>query len=374
MSKLFGSSSKESPFEVRLEDVQVESKDRSIPAKEVQARGSFPFKEEKNAAAWISIMDEATGKAQPVLCVIEHFQENDSRAYFMKCEFGVVASHYTIPEWARIGIAFPEILRPPYGGQRDLTVMVRVVDLSDPPVVKRGFLRSGDSGVLWRRKLKFTHHFKEKGYQEVAKHRFEGQILTLKIAMAVALSDGSLHEQEGLLLKKWIKQSITPFSGEREADMKEKFNRTLQESYAEAKRGSLDLEALAGRLNDIGEIGSKYQALEFSADIMAADGVAHTGEIEALNNLAELLGLDMKRVAEILDTRLIELDPTVTGGANAETLVGIKSGWPEERIKKHLSTEFSKWNNRLNTLPEGKERDNAQRMLDLIAGVRKKYV
>jgi len=40
----------------------------------------------------------------------------------------------------------------------------------------------------------------------------------------------------------------------------------------------------------------------------------------------------------------------------------------------HLREEFNKWNNRLNTLPEGVERDNAQQMLGLISDARKKYV
>ena len=44
-----------------------------------------------------------------------------------------------------------------------------------------------------------------------------------------------------------------------------------------------------------------------------------------------------------------------------------------EKIKKYLAVEFAKWNNRLNTLVEGQERENAQKMLDLIAEGRKKY-
>lgn len=362
------------PFSIRVEDVQIELENRNIPAKEVQARGLFPLDAAKNTAAWISIMDESTGIAEPVLCTIEKFQEANSRAYFFECKFGVVEPHHSIPEWAKIGIIFPEILLPSHGGQRELAVIVRLVDVGARPLVKHGFLRSGTDGVVWQMKVKFTHDFQEKGYLEAAKHRDEAQILALKIAMAVAMSDGSLHKQEGLLMQKWIRQSIAPFSGQKETDMKEAFNRALQESYTEARRGVLDLETLAARLNDIGETSNKYHALELGADIMAADGIAHAREIESLNSLAELLGLDMKRVSEILDTRFIKLDPASVGGASAEDLIGIKPDWSDERIQKHLRGEFSKWNNRLNTLPDGDERNNAQRMLERIADVRKKYV
>ena len=54
-------------------------------------------------------------------------------------------------------------------------------------------------------------------------------------------------------------------------------------------------------------------------------------------------------------------------------MLQIDTDWTNEQIKKHLREEYSKWNNRINTLDEGQERDNAQQMLDLIAEARKKY-
>ena len=371
--KVFSSDSPSqmTPFSIRLQDVQIDSGDRKIPAKEIQARGAFPLKEEKNTAAWISVLDENAKQTMPVMCVIDQFQEDDSPAYFMQSQFGVVGPNLAISEWVRIGTVFPEILQPPHGGQRTLTVVVRLVDASEPPRMRFGYLPD-EIGLLWTEKIKFTHHFDEKGYAEIAAHREESQILTLKIAMAVAMSDGSLDKMEGLLMQKWIRQSITQFSGEEETDRKEVFNQTLRESYAEAKQGSLNLHNLATRLNDIGETSSKYQAFELGAGVMAADSKAHPSEIETLNNLAEWLGLDSKRVAGIMDTHIIGIGPDIS--TSIEDLIGIKPGWPDERVKKHLTSEFNKWNNRLNALPEGEERDNAQHFLDRIAQARKKHV
>ena len=59
--------------------------------------------------------------------------------------------------------------------------------------------------------------------------------------------------------------------------------------------------------------------------------------------------------------------------ASIETILNIEPNWSNEKIKKQLAVEFAKWNNRLNTLAEGQERENAQKMLDLIAEGRKKY-
>ena len=53
--------------------------------------------------------------------------------------------------------------------------------------------------------------------------------------------------------------------------------------------------------------------------------------------------------------------------------MGIDKSWNNEKIKKHLLLEFSKWNNRINVLKTESERNNAQKMLDNIAELRKKY-
>ena len=56
-----------------------------------------------------------------------------------------------------------------------------------------------------------------------------------------------------------------------------------------------------------------------------------------------------------------------------ESVLGINPDWNKEKIKTHLNKEFKKWNSRYQNLSEGKERENAQFMLDCIAEARKKY-
>ena len=357
------------PFEIRLQDVRVEVEDRNILVKDIQARGEFPLMETKNTATWISIFDENTEELLPVMCVIDHYQEDHSPAYFMQSKLGIAGPNLAIPDWVGIGRVCPEIMHPPYGGQQTLTVAVRLIDLSEPPRVHFGYMPD-ETGLLWEGRIKFTHYFEEKGYTEVAEHQEEAQILTLKIAMAVAMSDGSLDTREGELMNEWIKGSISSSSEEEYARLKEIFNQTLHESYAEAKESSLNLQSLASRLNDIAETSNKYQAYELASKIMAADLKADPNEIKALNELAEWLDLDSKRVTEMMDACIVQLDMDIS--TSVENLLGIKPDWSDARIKKHLTSEFNKWNNRLNTLPEGKERDNVQHLLERIAAARKK--
>jgi hypothetical protein len=54
-------------------------------------------------------------------------------------------------------------------------------------------------------------------------------------------------------------------------------------------------------------------------------------------------------------------------------MLGIDPDWPKSKICDYLLEEFRKWNSRVANLPDGQERDSAQRRLDLIADARKKY-
>ena len=113
---------------------------------------------------------------------------------------------------------------------------------------------------------------------------------------------------------------------------------------------------------------------------MAADGVIATNEIQIIRKIAGALELDFDEVEKIRDPRVIGLDinlsqqsPNLSQQSPIEEMLGIDPEWDVGRIKKHLRTELQKWNNRLSVLDEGNKRDNAQRMIELIADARKKY-
>ena len=73
------------------------------------------------------------------------------------------------------------------------------------------------------------------------------------------------------------------------------------------------------------------------------------------------------------DQRLIKLDPSASSNLGLEEMLDINPEWEKEKIKKHILSLYGKWNGRINSLSEGTERENAQKMLELIAEARKKY-
>ena len=357
-------------FQVNLRDTRRETNGHSFVVKEVQAIGLLPVTTPTNLGMCISVLDGN----RPVLCHIETFQEPESPAYWVRTEIGLVGPNQGFAEWSPVAGIIPEIFHPPYSGLRQLKMVIRLIDLSDPPPIRFGFMEiPKHSGLIWSKTVGFAHKFTEKGYLEIAEDRKTAATLSIKMAMAVAMSDGNLHEQEGFAIQKSVLRLLAPYSDEEKRTMKELCNQAMKEGYAESRQGTFNLESLASRMNGIGNQQFKYEALQFCTDVMTADGVADPSELALLHRIGDLLGLDMQQVKGVIDVGLVKPGIEIAGEANPDEVLGIDPSWNGERIKKHLLVEFRKWNGRLNTLPEGCERDNAQRMLNLIAEARKKH-
>lgn len=361
-------------FETRLTDSNSNEDGSGFPIKEIEGKGLLSLSQTKNVGFITSVIDVTDGGDDPVISVLEGFQEENSVAYQQATNVGRIEPDQGFIKWVRLGVIIPEILEPPYSGSRDLAVIVRMVDMDNIPEITYGFGdHENDPGILWQQSHRFVHLFEEKGYKEASEHRDESLGIALQIGMAVAMSDGVLDDTEGEVLKKWIIKNIAPFSEEKQNTLKQVLNQKLRDSYTESQNGTLSLSNLTMRLNDIGDKTTKYEAIELCFEVMAADGVADEDELKTINKVAEALNLDMNEIVKMRDQEIINLDTNVSEHAGIEVLLGIDPEWSHEQIKKHLRTEFQKWNNRLNTLSEGEERDNAQLMLNKIAEARKQY-
>ena len=81
----------------------------------------------------------------------------------------------------------------------------------------------------------------------------------------------------------------------------------------------------------------------------------------------------MDEIEKMREGVTLSLSSSLTSDVGLEALVGIDDEWSDDQKKKHLRSEFQKWSNRLNSLPEGEDRQAAQNMLDSVASLRKKY-
>ena len=360
-------------FELRLNDVALGNDGKGPVAKAIECKGLFPESVVGNVAFLVSLFDNTSEELQPVIAVLEDFQEPFSTAFQSKVEIGEIELGLGIASWVRVGAILPDILQPPRGGRRNLVAVCRFVDVDSAVEIHLGFGGKDDDGILWQRTLQFDHHFANKGYIEAAEHRDEAKALSVKIGIAIAMSDGTLDGTEGATIQSWIRKEISTYTDTRQQELKKVYNDAMREAYEAARRSELVLSEITSRLNQIGEISTKYETLELCFDVMAADGVADAEELRTIRRVADALELDFDEIERMKDQKIIELGSDLCAQASIEDILGIDPSWGEERTKEYLRDEFQKWNNRLMTLCEGEERHNAQRMLDLISEARVKY-
>lgn len=362
-----------SDFRVRLKKVNIDNGGVRASVYEVQGQGLFPIRSSKTLAFVTSVFDETEEGLIPVLSVLEKLQEPSNITFQHTMQVGRVHEHQGISDWVRIGVVIPDILVPPYGGNRTLVVVTRMIDINNSPEITQGFTDSAHSGLIAQYTLNLPFEFSNKGYLEVEEHRDEAMSLSLKIGVATAMADGSLDSSEGYVLKNWVERALAPYTGERREKLKNLYNHAMQSAFSDIKSGQLSLSALTSRLNEIGEKSIKYETIDLCFSVMAADGVADPAELRTINIVARALELDLSEIEQMRDKAVLKLDAELSEKDDFESLLGIQQGWSNDQVKTHLRREFQKWNNRLNTLPEGNERDNAQKTLDLIAEARKRY-
>jgi len=342
-------------------------------AKSLEIRGLLPVSKTVTAAFVTSVYDNTDGRLETVLCPIEIFQEPHSTAFQIRTEVGSIGPGQGTVEWTKVGGVIPDFLIPPRKGVRKFRVTLRLVDVDNEPTILLGGCEPGHPGLLWQSWQDFEWDISDPGYEEAAEQRDEAQALVIKIGMAVAMADGSLATEEGLVLKDWILKALAPFTGERRERLKKTYNEAMRSSFKAAKAAQLNFGELTRQLNEVADRAIKYETIELCYDVMKADGIFGSEEASLVRSVSRGLDLDHDEVAKIRDQKLVSTRVNIGGDDSVEELIGIDLSDEPSTIRRQLVKEFSKWNARLNTLPAGEERDNAQRMLDLVADARKKY-
>jgi tellurite resistance protein len=360
------------PLELRVVEGRLGDDGEGPLSHNLQVRGLFPITSPCDVGFFTSVFDVTEGgdRLVPVISIVDWLQEENGIAFQCRRQVGVARPDQGYASWVDIGILIPEGLQPPRSGRRKLLVIVRMVDMRSPPDITNGFRDEGDL-VLWYADETIEHTFESHGWEEASERRERAQALAIRIGVAVAMSDGELHEDEGQVLKDWMRRVLFFYDDDRRDQLKETFNTALRIGYERAQKGEQVLSELVSEMNEQGGKADKYEAVELCFDVMAADGVADEAELSLIRKLAEALDLDFDEVENMRDKKMVELDISLSDQGGLDEMLGIDRAWDADKRRRHLRQEFQKWNNRLNALPEGEERENAQRMLDAIAEYRK---
>lgn len=358
-------------FEIRTRSEKLGETNNKLDALVVEARGLFPVHTESPCGFVVSLFDE--DGTQPIISALDEFTERDS-VCFQSRSPGIALRHgYGFSDWVQVGLIVPEFLVPPKAGPRKLTVVVRIVASLQKLRINAGFSEPEDPNVLWAGQTSFRKSFSAKGYVEAAEHRERTQLLTAQLAVCVATADGRADKQEADTVGRWVKKTLSVLDAPKRKEKMREFNDAMKSAHRDALSGEISTDDMIREVAEIADHSEKYDALELCHEVMAADGRMDKAEIELLDRITRTFALDSARVQAIRDKAISNIE----GGSESETgyehVLGIDSSWSNAEIKTHLRKLFAKWNSRLNSLPEGTRRENAQRMLDMIARARKDY-
>ena len=363
-------------FEMRLREVEPSGEN---PHKliEIEGRGLIPVARRTSISFVTSLFDVTDpASVRPIVSKVEDFAEPDSIAFQFAMQPAVVQPSQGFGEWSRVGIVVPFFIEPPVSGKRKIAVALRLIDSAQAPKIVAGFVDPGEHGVIAMYEQQFDWSFTERGYEEARELTLKQKPLFVRLAMAVAAADGSFDNTEIKTISDWIARQLTMLQGDERENLKRDCNDALRAAYAEGNNGTISLSAICDAILEISEPSDRYEAIELTLDVMAADGVADAEEMKTIRQIAKVLEIDYDELQRMKDERLVKLPTSVSDNESSETLeslLGIEPEWSKEKVRSFLTSEFKKWNARLNNLTDHKERENVQARLDMISEARKKY-
>jgi len=357
-------------FEVQVLPTKIQLEKRLVDAYEVNVRGLLNVASPTDLSIVTSLFDYSNQKHDPVLCAIDDFQEKTTESFQARAEIGRVDPYQGFKNWIKVATIFPEILYGARSGKRLIRVYVRVLPSNQIPKIEYG-LEQNNTTVLAFASQDVSIYLKEKGWLEAREDREESVCLIVKMAVSVAVDDGPIKESEAKVIQGWIRHHLNKVSDTDIEKTKVRLNSAFKEAFIDAQSGRLVRNNIIDRLKKI-DIKSVNQALlELLVDVIGADSQITPDEMNLVKNIGFQLGIDYNEI-KIMSEKVF-LDIEVDTQESLEGILGIDQNWSKDQVLLHLSKEFAKWNGRIQALEDHSEKEKAQKMLDAIAILRKKY-
>lgn len=347
--------------------------ERRFEIRRIEARGLFPVTRQTRLGFMSSIVDvtdadvDGSG-ARPVLSTLEDFQESDTICYRDRTEIGEVEKDYGWRDWTGVLTIIPETLVPPRKGPRHFRVQVFAFDQANEPVVRTGFWVENHPLAHWAHDFEWT--VTSDGYEEQSEKREQAEELIVRLAVAMAFTDDTFHENEGEVVKNWILRRLDPLGEETRERRKRRLNAAFREAFTAGEAGRSGAAGIMDSLREIGDENLSLEAVELCLDVMSADNKTDETELRVVREVGRRLGVDVDRFRTLLDKHLIgrgELEQ----GIDFHQILHIDPAWGPEEVRSHLIREYSKWNSRAESLTDPEQRAQAEKMLEIVAAARK---
>lgn len=280
----------------------------------------------------LDVTDGAQSEGDRVLTLIDDHQEDTSTElrYSTVLPQPIQAGAGSI-KWVTFGAIPVETLLFPMSGQRRFKVVMAIKDLTTGRQV---------SGAVT-----FWDHHVERGYLEYENEETEAQAASLQLAMVMAAADGTVDDDEVVIIKRWGEKNVNGLSGIRKQQRQQVLNAALREATGFIRNKlTARLEDIAlQRLLDLDERQFMYEAYELCLHVLKADGEAHPQEMARLTAMAKRLDLDEAKVRVLTDRHISEVQFSQVEGESADDqILGITPEMSPDDIRKHLNKLYQK--------------------------------
>lgn len=350
------------------------NEDLELDVYDVDIRGEIPSASAGKIGINLSLLDieiDSDGEEirSPIISFIDSVQEDNSLCFSQGTHGIDWAPGTSFVNWVPIGRVVPQLIQTPKRGKRTIRFSATASPDSDPKILEHGFLT--DAGTL----LAVAHtdieiEISHTGYQEALQERDDAREIAVSIAVFTAMSDGELADDEGLSIQSWMRKTLEQYTDSRVEEMKRRLNDAFLDAMEKANAGTLALTDLCERFVEKADDQAKFSLIELCMEVMAADGIMAPEEMETIHQIGNAIEFDVDELIRMRDEKFVSSNLTANSD-DGWSILGIDHTLSDQEKKKRLTQEFQKWNDRLNSLSAGDERDNAQAMLNVIAKLRK---
>jgi hypothetical protein len=267
---------------------------------------------------------------------------------------------------------FPKsIIIPPNRGQRILKFVVCASKLKSK--FDQGIIKN-KKDLYFETTTIFNLDYEQPGYLESEIYESALNEKIVQLGMAVAYSEKKINTSGVEAIKSWINTEIlwkNYFTDETEEKVKYSF--LLKNTHELLKKNKLSLSEIVKEINFKSNISRRYDAMNLLLNIAGSDDRLSKEEDKLLNNTARALELDLDRFQQMKTSTIANIDTIDESDEdNEDTIFNFSKDMTDADKCKKLREEYTRWNRQTNNSNE-KIRNQARKMVELTANLRKKY-
>jgi uncharacterized tellurite resistance protein B-like protein len=209
-----------------------------------------------------------------------------------------------------------------------------------------------------------------------ADEMLEAVSASMTVGVYCGLSDGNLDNRETATLRRWKDEFLKKVPSEASSIIGNAMETEIHRSMRGVSEDRLHQACQSQKSLPV-ELRTMTMGLAF--EIVVADKKIEPSELACLQKVARLLAIPDENYKRLEEKHLkpIQLAAATSGSANAsehEKLLGIDPSWTKERKLSQLTSEFAKYNARMQTARDDTQRAQCRRMLEIIADLREELI